>query len=207
MDTMHVRSRIVISRRAFIAATAGFALPPSALGKAAAAGLVEALVGKGFAESSAKRRNLAVKSDVFVGDLVGTGTQSRLTLRLGSATQIKLGAEARVRIDDFIVNAGGVLELQGGAMLFDGETQNGRDISVRSPFALIAVRGTRYFAGPSAGVFGVFVVRGVVRVTARGREVELAEGEGTNVATPGAPPTDPARWGEARIRDALASVE
>ena len=96
---------------------------------------------------------------------------------------------------------------QGGAMLFDGEAQNGRGISVRSPFALIAVRGTRFFAGPSAGVFGVFVARGRVSVTAAGRQVELKQGQGTNIANSGAPATDPANWGEGRIRQALASVE
>ncbi|MEQ1956814.1 FecR family protein [Mesorhizobium sp. CN2-181] len=144
---------------------------------------------------------------MFVGDLVGTGTDSRLILRLGAATQIKLGAEARVRIDSFIANAGGVLELQSGALLFEGDAQDGGSIAVRSPFALIAVRGTRFFAGPSAGVFGVFVVRGRVDVTAAGRQVEVMEGRGTNIANPGAPPTDPANWGESRVRQALASVQ
>ena len=207
MDPMNARSKAVISRRTFIGTLAGCILPIPAFGAASAAGSVEALVGEGFAESAAVRRDLAVRSDVFIGDLVGTGTQSRLTLRLGTATQIKIGSEARVRIDSFIVDAGGVLELQSGAMLFDGDTQNGRGVSVSSPFALIAVRGTRFFAGPSAGVFGVFVVRGRVHVTAAGRQVEVTEGKGTNIVNPGALPTDPANWGESRIRQALASVQ
>lgn len=206
MDSMK-RSTAVMSRRAFLGAPAACLLPVRVFGAAAAAGSVEALVGKGFAESAGVRRDLAAGSDLFVGDLVGTGGRSRLTLRLGTTTRIKLGAEARVRIDSFIVDAGGVLELQGGAMLFDGEPQNGGGISVRSPFALIAVRGTRFFAGPSAGVFGVFVVRGRVEVTAAGRQVEVTEGKGTNIAEPGAPPTEPANWGENRIRQALASVQ
>jgi ferric-dicitrate binding protein FerR (iron transport regulator) len=92
-------------------------------------------------------------------------------------------------------------------MLFDGAGGQSRRISVRSPFALIAVRGTRFFAGPSPGVFGVFVARGRVRVTAAGKAVELTEGMGTNIAHPGAPPTDPAAWGAERIQQALASVQ
>jgi ferric-dicitrate binding protein FerR (iron transport regulator) len=207
MNSMNARSMAVIDRRAFVGALAGCVLPVPAFGAVTAAGSVEALIGEGFAESGTVQRDLAVRSDVFIGDVVGTGTQSRLTLRLGAATQIKLGAEARVRIDSFIVDAGGVLELQSGAMLFDGETQNGRDIAVRSPFALIAVRGTRFFAGPSAGVFGVFVVRGRVRVTAAGQQVEVTEGKGTNIANPGARPTEPANWGETRILQALSSIQ
>jgi ferric-dicitrate binding protein FerR (iron transport regulator) len=206
MDQMYARSTAV-SRRALLGAAAACLAPIPALDAATAAGLVETMVGQGFAESAAVRRDLLPRSNIFVGDLVGTGTQSRLTLRLGVATQLKLGAEARIRIDQFIANAGGVLELQGGTMLFDGAAQTGRNISVRSPFALIAVRGTRFFAGPSNDVFGVFAARGRVRVTAAGRSVVLAQGMGTNIAYPGAPPTDPAKWGESRIQRALASVQ
>jgi ferric-dicitrate binding protein FerR (iron transport regulator) len=170
--------------------------------------VVETIYGHGFAESAAARRELQENSRVFVRDLVGTGVNSRLALRLGTRTQLKLGAEARIRLDNFIANAGGVLELQSGAMLFDGDSkQRSRSISVRSPFALIAVRGTRFFAGPSANVFGVFVARGRVDVTAAGRRVVVTEGMGTNIAKIGSPPTPPAAWGQARIQGALASVQ
>jgi hypothetical protein len=202
---MDARSTAVISRRALLGAAAASAIPVSSW--AAAAGSVVALEGQGFAEAAAGRRALTTKSNVFIGDLVGTGISSRLALQLGAATLVKLGPEARVQIDSFIANAGGVLELQSGAMTFDGPPQKGRGTSIRSPFALIAVRGTRFFAGPSRGVFGVFVARGQVRVTAGGRQVELTQGMGTNIASPGAAPTDPTAWGQDRIREALASTQ
>jgi ferric-dicitrate binding protein FerR (iron transport regulator) len=69
------------------------------------------------------------------------------------------------------------------------------------------VRGTRFFAGPSADVFGVFVERGNVAVSAAGREVLLQSGQGTNIPRPGDTPTPPAIWGAARVRAALESVE
>jgi hypothetical protein len=68
------------------------------------------------------------------------------------------------------------------------------------------VRGTRVFAGPSAGVFGVFVERGAVAVTAGGRQVTLREGQGSDIRRPGDAPTPPRPWGEPRIRAALDSV-
>ena len=77
---------------------------------------------------------------------------------------------------------------------------------MRSLFGLIAIRGTRVFAGPSNGVFGVFVVHGSVDVTAAGKTVKVDRGFGTNIAKPGDPPTDPAAWKPPRIRAALASV-
>ena len=174
---------------------------------AAASGSVVNVVGQGFAEREAVRHRLAPKAEVFVGDLVGTGAGSRLTMQLGKATQLKLGARARMRIDRFIWDAGGVLELESGAMAFDGPPRHNREITVRSPFALIAVRGTRFFAGPSNGVFGVFVERGSVQVTGAGKTVDVTAGMGSNIAKPGARPSDPAVWGQQRIRQAFASVE
>jgi hypothetical protein len=78
---------------------------------------------------------------------------------------------------------------------------------VRSPFGLIAVRGTRFFAGPSDDVFGVFVARGVVTVVGQYTAVEVREGLGTDIVRPGAEPTPPHPWGAARIERALALVQ
>jgi ferric-dicitrate binding protein FerR (iron transport regulator) len=68
------------------------------------------------------------------------------------------------------------------------------------------VRGTRFFAGPSNNVFGVFVERGSVSVAAAGTQVIVRAGQGTNIAQPGAAPTAPAPWGAERIRTAIESV-
>jgi len=43
---------------------------------------------------------------VFVGDMVETAMNSALTLYLGKATIVKLGALAKFRIDSFVVDAG-----------------------------------------------------------------------------------------------------
>jgi ferric-dicitrate binding protein FerR (iron transport regulator) len=113
-----------------------------------------------------------------------------------------------VRIDRFIVNAGGVLTLEDGPMLLDKAPGDPTAaLKVRGSFGLITVRGTRIFVGPSQGVIGIFVVHGLVDVAAGGQTFVLQTGEGTNIAGPGAMPTAPAVWGEARIRAALASVD
>jgi hypothetical protein len=171
------------------------------------AGWVEAVRGEGYAQRAAERLALQQNSRLFVNDRVETGGDSRLGLRLGRTTQVKLGAYARVRIDNFIVNAGGVLELQNGEMMFDRpEGAPPARFSVRSPFALIAVRGTRFFAGMSNGVFGVFVARGSVNVSASGKTVTVLRGQGTNIIGVGGPPSDPTAWGQPRIQSAMASV-
>ena len=98
-----------------------------------------------------------------------TGVASRLGMRLGRNTTVKLGEQARLKIDRFIVDAGGEMTLSSGPMLFDGQPLRA-GLQIRSPFALIAVRGTRFFAGPSNGRFGVFVVRGSVAVTSAAQQ-------------------------------------
>ena len=80
------------------------------------------------------------------------------------------------------------------------------DITLTSPAGTIATISTDN-GGPSADVFGVFVERGSVAVSAAGRQVLLRAGQGTNIPRPGDAPTPPAVWGAARVQAALQSVE
>jgi hypothetical protein len=157
---------------------------------------------------AAERRTLRPDAPVFVGDAIATGAQSALGMHLGEATEVRLGAESNLRIDRFIVSAGGVLVLERGAMLYDHDRATGgsSDIAVRTPYGLLAVRGTRFFAGPSNGVFGVFVERGAVSVIGVNTAVLVTDGQGTDIARPGDEPTTPHPWGAARIASAMASV-
>jgi ferric-dicitrate binding protein FerR (iron transport regulator) len=168
-------------------------------------GSVEDVKGEAFAELDAGRRTLNRAAPVFLGDEVATGIASRLGMRLGRDTVIRLGEQARLKIDRFLVDAGGEMTLRSGPMLFD-RPAGPAAVQIRSPFALIAVRGTRFFAGPSNGRFSVFVASGAVSVTAAGQQVIVREGEGTDFVSPGTPPTPVSRWGPERIRNALASV-
>lgn len=168
-------------------------------------GSVEDVSGEAFAELEQARRTLERAAPVFLSDEVMTGAASRLGMRLGRNTTVRLGEQARLKIDRFLVDAGGEMTLRSGPLLFDEQPRRA-GLQIRSPFALIAVRGTRFFAGPSNDRFGVFVARGSVTVTAAGQQVTLREGEGTDVASPGAPPTPVKRWAPERIRAALASV-
>jgi ferric-dicitrate binding protein FerR (iron transport regulator) len=197
-------------RRAFmIGAGAALAAFPAAVSAQGAnqAGSVEAVVGDAFAEARAGRRPLASAAPVFIQDRVATGHGSRLTMALGRDTRLKLGEDARVTIDRFLVDAGGEITLNSGPILFERpEGSAPAPVRIRSAFGLIAVRGTVFFAGPSRGVFGVFVERGSVAVTGGGRQVVLQAGQGTDIARPGAAPSTPSAWGAPRIADALVSV-
>src|SRR5205823_11616383 len=133
---------------------------------------------------------------------------SRLRAFLARKTSLRLGAETKLTIDTFIVNRGGELSFASGAILLDtGAGKFPGGLSVHSPFALIAVRRTRFFAGDISGTFGVFAARGSVDVTAGGQTVRLKPGEGTDIARPGGPPEPAKKWGQPKIAKAMALVQ
>lgn len=199
--------RPVSRRQALLTATAAALVGGTAAAEEPPAGTVQTLRGDAFAEGSKPRRALQPMAAVFVGDMVETAVNSALTMRLGKATIVKLGALAKFRIDNFVVDAGGTFDLDQGPMLIDHNGGKDENLQVRSPFGLMAVRGTMFFAGPSNDVFGVFVARGLVAVTSGGRTVVLRPGLGTNIAQPGDAPSEPRRWSPGRITAALRSVE
>ena len=82
-----------------------------------AAGRIDTLHGGAFAEGAIPRRSLRMASDVFVGDRIETEINSGLTMHLGKATLVKLGALCLFCIDKFVVDAGGVLDLDKGALV------------------------------------------------------------------------------------------
>lgn len=194
----------LLSRRALVQSLVGAGLLPACAGIAVAAtraGEVSEIQGRAEALTDENARVLAKSAAIYVNDLVRTGPQSRLSLKLGQRTLLKLGAETEIRIDKYLPDAGGEIELASGAI---GFARTGRkseeDVRIRSAYGLIAVRGTRFFAGPSRGQFGILVDEGRVAVLAAGVTVMLGPGEGTDVAAPGAPPSEPRRWPASRAR-------
>jgi hypothetical protein len=196
-----------LGRRIFLAslALAGLSFRSAFAQADNVAGRVDEVIGQVTVQGKDREKALALQETVFIGDTVATGAASKLGMHLRKETLLRLGELARIKIDRFLVNAGGTIELHAGPLLLD-KPKNTGPISIRSPFGLISVRGTRVFAGPSKDVFGVFVVHGTVTVTAAGKTVTLRDGLGTDIARRGAQPTPPARWGEERVRLALASV-
>ena len=152
-------------------------------------------------------RTLSRNADIFLQELVQTQADARLALALGPRTRVMLGERTRLKIEKSIVEHGGTVLLERGALLFDSpDSAAGGDFVVRTPFAIVAARGTRFFVGPSKGVIGVFCERGSVTVRNRGGRVVLHPGEGTDLTSPDVPPTPPAQWGAPRIEAAIASV-
>lgn len=169
-------------------------------------GRVEAVAGEAFARLTSTRR-LAALTTILLGDFVWTAPEARARLGLDGGTTVNLGPTARLKIDRFVAEAGGTLVLGEGALVFDRPDDRPKlDLTVRTAFGLIGVRGTRFFAGPSRGRFGVFVERGEIAFQAAGVERRVGPGEGVDVIAPGEEPGPVTRWGAARIEEALRGV-
>lgn len=201
---------MLIARRSFLIGLglAGFA---PAFAQAALeiveVGTVEVSTGNATSVFRGEKRKLAVGGKVFIDDTLGTAAGARLGVKLGEATRLMLGERTRVRIDKFLVDRGGELVLERGAMMFDRPSDEpSGELKVSTPFGLIAARGTKFFAGPVDGVFGVFVDHGRVTVSNKGGSVDLTDGQGTNMAKNRAP-SPPQTWAPERIAKAIAAID
>lgn len=182
------------------------ALAPAATA-ADAVGEVASTRGKATGLIGGVARELENGADVFLDETLQTSAQSRLSLQLGTATKLQLGERTRLKIDKAIVEQGGEIVLERGAIMFDrADSDKGGSLVVRTPFSVIATRGTAFFVGPSNGVIGVMVRRGTVAVRTKGGTVSLRPGEGTDLTSATAAPTPPKQWGAARIAAAMKSV-
>ncbi|APG83266.1 hypothetical protein SAMCCGM7_Ch0475 [Sinorhizobium americanum CCGM7] len=203
MPELQIRRRVVLG-----------GLLAAAIGGRAAMAAGGAVVGKAQKiRGNVRRRQgeaderLAAGGAVLDRDYVTTSTNSFADLAL-SETRILLGPQTELLIDSFIAGEGGTLELGLGRMVFDRpEGLPKVDVAVRTAFGMIGVRGTKFFCGPSrAAAFAVFVEHGAVSVEGAGVARTLTAGEGVDFDRPGAAPGEVTRWGQARIREAYASV-
>ena len=197
----------MLTRRTFlttgVAAAATLAAAPSSF--AAGAGQITKLSGKAIALVGTTERALAVGAPVAVNDLIQTAANSRLAMKLGDDTFINLGPSTKLRIEPHLVDVGGQFDLIDGSVLMEHTRPAGRQphkAELKSPYGLIAVRGTKFFAGPSQGKFAVFVEEGRVDLITKQTTVALTPGFGSDVARRGDAATTAVRWAAARSRAA-----
>ena len=120
-------------------------------------------------------RAAAVGTPVQMDDELRTGAGARLQVTFHDQSQLTLGENARVVIDSYVYNpkkssANVVLNATRGAFRFAGgkiEQMHEKNITVNTPNAALAVRGTHFWAGPIDGKYGVLLLNGKVRVSKR----------------------------------------
>ena len=147
-------------------------------------------------------------------DLMTTGEKSYASMMLGTDTKIIMGSNTEVLLDSFLAEQGGTLELVSGDMVFDRpEGKPKIDLTIRTTFGQIGVRGTKFFTGRSRGNLAVFVEHGLVEVKSGVTIRKVGAGEGVDIASDaktrslfGAEISQTKKWGKGRIEEAYKSV-
>ena len=158
-------------------------------------------------------RALVVNSDVYFRDRCHSREGARLQATLKDGTQLTLGENATVVVDEFIYDpfrSRGELLLRvvKGAFLYVGgriERETGAKVQIHTPIAVLGVRGTTVWGGPIDNGYGVIALSGEVTVTGRRGTVTLKQGQGTMLFGDGKPQRA-AAWPAGRMKRAVASI-
>lgn len=134
-------------------------------------------------------RPAKVGTSVNMNERLRTGPGARLQITFVDGTNLTLGENASVVVDSYVYNPAksvGQMALSSatGALRFTtGKigSMSKKDVTVSTPQAALAVRGTDFWMGPIDGHYGAYVVDGKVDVGARGRTVRLKPGYGMDI--------------------------
>lgn len=147
---------------------------------------------------------------VLASDILRTGEDGRVLIVCPDGLRILIGSGSELALRHYRFDRpAGSLEaalglLRGIVRLIGGDSAWRQWIEVDTRTAVASVRSTEWLVESTARGTGVLAVAGTVEVQGlAGGLVRLGPGEGTDVA-PGQAPRPPARWGDARRRDALA---
>ncbi|TAN61669.1 MAG: hypothetical protein EPN20_12060 [Magnetospirillum sp.] len=203
-------------------------------GAAEPAATITRLVGDAEVLRAGRRSHLAPGDEVRPRDRLITAAGGRLETRFGDGSVVVLAEGSEASVDIWVPGVGRgtlALRLHFGALLVDAGTID--TLRVRTPVAVVGVRGTKFWAGPvEGGRFGVLLLRGAIWVENRSGRVEV-ETEGAGVflpppdgplpqelteeagawaglgapRVPGGPPSLPTAWPEDLRQRALAGVE
>ena len=134
-----------------------------AVGEPITVGAVDQVQAQVEATQAGQTRALVVKSELYFRDRCHSREGARLQATLKDATQLTLGENATVVVDEFIydpVMSRGELSLRvvKGAFLYVGgriEGVNGAKVQIHTPVGAIGLRGTTVWGGPIDKGYGV----------------------------------------------------
>jgi hypothetical protein len=165
------------------------------------------------ATQAGQTRALVVNSDVYFRDRCHSGQGARLQTTLKDGTQLTLGENATLVVDEFSYDpfrSRGELSIRivKGAFFYVGgriEGEAAAKVQISTPVAAIGVRGTTVWGGPIDNGYGVIVLSGEVTVTGRRGTVTLKQGQGTMLFRD-AKPQRAVGWPAERMKRAIASI-
>jgi len=192
-----------------------------------AIGQVTRILGNASETIDGEATALTAGSDVHAGSVIETGEDARLEIVFIDASQMTLGENARLTMDELVYDVASVeegtisqaFEVFSGTFRYLSGAVARADlarVSVSTPVATIGIRGTDFFGGPlEAGMppgqlhYGFMILDGAIEVSSEEGSVTLDDPEeGTFLPMDGqAAPTEPSIWQQEAIDEAFASIE
>lgn len=177
-------------------------------------GAIDQVQAKAEAINQNRIRLLDTGAPVIFEDTLKTGPAARLQSTLRDGTQLTLGEDATLIVDEYVYDPskeGGKLAIKvvEGAFLFVGgkiEGETGGNVDIRTPVGTLGVRGTTVWGGAIDGGYGVLVLDGEVSVQTHSGSVTLKAGEATMIYGAGAEPAMPHSWPKEKIDRAVATI-
>lgn len=177
------------------------------------AGVVARIQGAAVAVRNALPRSLAVGDAVQVGDVLSTGLDARLEIKMQDEALFVLGAETAFVVTDYTFGQGKgsatFRVIKGAFLATSGKIAQLADnaMSVQTEIATIGIRGTTVWGGPLDGVpMQVIMLEGrAVTVENRLGRVELTTA-GAGTWTDGGAPSPAAPWESDKTARARATV-
>jgi hypothetical protein len=160
-----------------------------------------------------------VGTPVSMNDAIRTGPEARLQITFRDGSLLTLGENARVVVNRYVYNPSAstgklALTASQGALRFAtgklGEMSN-KDVTVVTPQAALAVRGTNFWAGfvPGYYTYGVLTVSGTVEASNSTNSVTIPAGKGADLPPSLKAPkgfSEAYIWPEEKVKAALDTV-
>jgi hypothetical protein len=177
-------------------------------------GDVEKIQHSASATFQQQTRNLTHKAPVFFEDLLQTGPAARLSVILDDGSDLTLGENSRLLIDDFVYSPRkktGRMALKAlqGAFLFIGgrvEYIPDAEVSITTPGATLGIRGTSVWGGPIDNAYGILTLDGEVTVSNNAGSVILTAGQGTMISSANIAPSAPVQWPQEKVWRAIDMI-
>lgn len=191
-----------------------FARPASALGAEDVAGRIVRLKGAASAMQDAVPRPLKTDDPIFRGDVISTGRDARLEMKMLDDAVVNLGEKTVFVVIDYI--AGGAAPsvamrlIEGAFATSAGAIAKapGGSMRVETDVASIGIRGTTFWGGKLDGDFQIALLSaGRIVIENRAGRTELTRpGDGTLIKSLSVAPTAPSAWPVAKQDRAKRTV-
>lgn len=165
--------------------------------------------------ADAEPQPLKLNDPVHMNDVIETGAGARAFVLLIDNTEITLGENAQLTIDEYIfdeestsANKGRYSILRGAFLYTSGlvAKKENPDVRVNTPYGSVGIRGTTFWGGEIDDSYGILVTDGMVSVqTERGR-INVDKGQGTSLRAKTSIPSRAATWSQEKVDRAVQTI-